>query len=106
MRAWIGLHDDTGENFPAVYRAVKKFLAFVETNDHPFYRFTRETNDEKPITVRFPVATLDLMNTVTPKVLARTLYELPKILALIAEVDPALTSDHRYLRLIDLVERS
>ncbi len=106
MRAWIGLLDDTGENFPAVYEAVKKFLVSVETNDHPFYRFTRQINGEEPITVRFPEATLDLMNRVTPQVLTRPPYELPKVLALIAETDPTLTSDHRYLRLVDLVERS
>jgi hypothetical protein len=106
IRAWIGLLDDTGENFPLVYEAVKKFLVPVETNDHFFYRFTRQFNDEEPITVRYPEATLDMMTRVTPQALARTPYELPKILALIAEADPKLTSDERYLRLIDLVERS
>lgn len=106
MRAWVGLLDDTGDSFPDVYGAVKKFLVPVETNDAPFYRFTREIKDEVPITRRFPEATLDLMNTVTPQVLSRPSYDLPKVLALIAETDPKLTSDPRYLRLIDLVERS
>jgi hypothetical protein len=98
--------DDTGHSFPAVYEAVKKFLVAVETNDHPFYRFTRELNDENPITVLFPETTLDLMNKVTPQVLTRPSYELPKVLALIAETQPDLKSDSRYLRLVDLVERS
>lgn len=106
LRAWIGLLDDTGDSFREVYEAVKKFLTPVETIEHPFYRFTREINEEEPITTRFPEATLDLMNTVTPKTLTRPSYELPKVLALIAETNPALTSDPRYLRLIDLVERS
>lgn len=106
VRAWIGLLDDTGDNFPAVYEAVKRFLVPVETNDHPFYRFTREISDEKPITALFPEMTLDLMNRVTPQVLTRPPYELPKVLALIGETEPDLTSDPRYLRLIDLVERS
>ncbi len=53
MRAWIGLLDDTGDDFPAVYEAVKNFLVPVETDDHPFYRFTREIGDEKPITPRY-----------------------------------------------------
>ncbi|HCF2284635.1 SIR2 family protein [Pseudomonas aeruginosa] len=106
MRAWIGLLDDTGHSFPAVYEAVKKFLVAVETNDHPFYRFTQEFNDEKPITALFPEATLDLMNRTTPQVLFRPPYELPQVLALIADAEPGLTSDPRYLRLIDLVERS
>lgn len=106
MRGWIALLDDTGNSFPAVYQAVKKFLVPVETNDHPFYRFTLEKNDEKSITVRFPEATLDLMNRATPEVLTRPPYELPKVLALIAESEPDLISDPRYLRLIDLVEGS
>lgn len=106
MRAWIGLLDDTGDSFPAVYKTVKKFLVPVETNDHPFYRFTLEVSDEKPITALFPEETLDLMNSATPQVLTRPPYELPKVLALIAEAAPGLTSDPRYLRLIDLVERS
>lgn len=106
VRAWISLLDDTGNSFPAVYEAVKKFLAPIETNDNPFYRFTREINDEEPITVRYPEPTLDLINRVTPQTLTRPPYELPKILALIVETDSRLTSDERYLRLIDLVERS
>lgn len=106
MRAWIALLDDTGESFPAVYEAVKRFLVPVETNDHPFYRFTREISDQMSITALFPEATLDLMNRATPQVLTRPPYELPKVLALIAETDPDLTSDPRYLRLIALVERS
>lgn len=106
MRAWIGLLDDTGDCFPIVYAAVKKLLIPVETNDNRFYRFTREFNDEQLITERFPESTLDLINTITPQVLARPSNELPMILALIAESEPSLTSDSRYLRLIDLVERS
>lgn len=106
VRAWIGLLDDTGGNFPVVWEAVKKFLVSVEMSDHPFYRFTREISDEEPITVRFPEATLDLMNSVTPRVLTRRPYELPKVLALIAETDSTLTSDPRYLRLIALIEQS
>jgi hypothetical protein len=106
VRAWIGMLDDTGDSFPAVYEAVKKFLVPVETNDHPFYRFTREISDEEPITTLFPEATLDFMDRTTPQSPARPPYELSKVLALIAETRPGLTSDPRYLRLIDLVERS
>ena len=104
--SWIGLLDDTGNSFPAVYASVKRFLVPVETDRHPFYRFTKELDDETPLTAQFPEATLDLVDMVTPKVLTRPPYELPKILAVIADVAPELTSDHRYLRLIDLVERS
>ncbi|WP_130618099.1 SIR2 family protein [Dyella amyloliquefaciens] len=106
VRAWIGLLGDTGDRFPIVYEAVKKFLVPVEANDHPFYRFTKEFSGEGPITTRFPEATLDLMNRATPRALTHSPYELPKVLALIAEAEPDLISDPRYLRLIDLVERS
>jgi hypothetical protein len=85
---------------------VKQFLVPVETDRHPFYRFTKELDDEVPLTAQFPEVTLDLVDTVTPNALSRPPYELPKILEVIAEVAPELTSDHRYLRLIDLVERS
>ncbi|UPG85995.1 hypothetical protein L2Y94_01125 [Luteibacter aegosomatis] len=105
MRAWIGLLDDTSDSFPAVYEAVKKFLVPLEINDHLFYRFTREI-DDMPITTLFPEVTLDLLNRTTPNVLTRSPYELPKILALVAEAQPSLMTDTRYLRLIDLIERS
>ena len=75
-------------------------------NDHPFYRFTEEFNDEQPIATQFPEVTLDLMNRATPQVLTNPSYELTKVLAMIAEAEPSLTADPRYLRLIDLVERS
>lgn len=98
--------EDTGENFPAVYEVVKKFLVPVETNDQPFYRLTRDISNKKPIAALFPETTLDLINRFTPKVLSRQPYELPKVLALIVETESGLKSDPRYLRLIDLVERS
>jgi hypothetical protein len=104
--SWIGLLDDTKDDFPAVYAAVKQFLVPIEGDSHPFYRFTRILDDEEPITVQHPDATLDLMNTVTPARLTRSARELPQILALIAETEASLTSDPRYLRLIDLVERN
>lgn len=106
MRAWIGLLDDTGDSFPAVYEAVKKFLVPVEADDYLFYRFTREISGEKSVTVLFPEVTLDLLNRTTPQVLTRPLYGLPSVLELIAEAKPDLISDTRYLRLIDLAERS
>lgn len=105
VRAWIGMLDDTGDDFPAVYDAAKKFLVPIETDGHPFYRFTQEIKQEEPITIRFPVETLDLMHRVTPNALSRLPYGLPKILTLIADAEPSLTSDYRYLRLIDLVEQ-
>ena len=104
--SWISLLDDTGNSFPDVYAAVKQFLVAIETDRHLFYRFTKEVGEEEPLTARFPEATLDLVHTVTPNVLSSPPYELPKILPVIVEAKPKLKSDQRYLRLIDLVERS
>jgi hypothetical protein len=104
--SWISLLDDTSDAFPDVYAAVKQFLVPVETDRHPFYRFTREVGEQEPLSARFPEAALDLVHTVTPRALSRPPYELPKVLKVIAEAEPKLRSDQRYLRLIDLVERS
>lgn len=98
--------DDTGDSFPAVYRAVKSHLLAMETDDNPFYQFTRDTGGETSLTVRFPEVTLDLMDKITPQTVTRPAYELPKILALISETEPALVSDRRYTRLIDLVSKA
>ncbi|HHQ6589690.1 TPA: SIR2 family protein [Serratia fonticola] len=106
MRGWVSLLNNAGDSFPLVYEAVKRFLVPVETNDHPFYRFTKELGEEKPITVIFPETTLDLMNRATPQKLTRPPYELQQVLTLIAETESGLTSDPRYVRLIDLVERN
>lgn len=105
-RAWIGMLDDTGEYFPAVYEAVKRFLTPTELNDGPFYNFTREYSDEAPLATQHPETALDLINRVTPSVVPRDSYQLREVLALIADVRPDLTSDSRYLRLIDLIEQS
>lgn len=106
IRAWISLLGSTGNNFPSVYAAVKRFLVAVEAQDHLFYPFTRENEQNESISVRFPDTTLDLMHVTTPTVLMNVPHELPKVLELIAESEPTLQSDPRYLRLIELVERS
>lgn len=103
---WIRLLDDAGDHFPALYSAMKRFLVPVEDDSYPFYSFTGEPGEGIPITSRYPELVLDLINTVVPLSLMRPPYELPKILNLIAEAEPGLTTDPRYLRLIDLVERS
>ena len=56
--------------------------------------------------MRFPDTVLVLMHRTTPQVLINIPHELPKVLGLIAETKPALQSDSRYLRLIELVDRS
>jgi hypothetical protein len=106
VKAWVGLLDKTDDNFPMVYDAVKKFLVPIETFDHQLFHFTRELGVKKPITMYFPAVTLDLMDKITPQRLTRPPYELQKILDLIEESEPSLIKDSRYLRLIELVEKS
>lgn len=101
--SWIQLLDDTGDDFPIVYAAVKRFLVPLESDGHPFYRFTRKMNDKEPIALQHPDTTLDLIDIVTPKSPTRLPYQLPEILAVITEANQKLVTDPRYLRLIDLV---
>ena len=106
VSSWINLLHSTGNNFPATYKVVKKFLVSVKMIDSHLHRFTYMIADDEPLTVRFPERTLDLLNHITPGVLSQPPFVLPKVLALIAETDVKLTSDPRYLRLIDLIEQS
>ena len=105
-RYWLGLLEDTGDSFPAVYSAVKAFLVPVEPDGYSFFGFTDGSDDEEPVTTRFPRETLDLLHVVTPGMVRQPSYELPRCLELIVEADCSLASDPRYRRLIDLVEQS
>ena len=104
--AWIALLEETQDHFSVVYAAVKKFLVPIELENHGLYRFAREVGEDEPITVKHPQTTLDFLDTVIPKTLSRSSYELSNILTLMYEADPTLETDPRYLRLMDLVERS
>lgn len=104
--AWVNLLGETGNSFPDVYAAVKRFLVPINTNNCTLYRFFRETPNQETVTVLFPGRVLDLMSRITPESLGFLSYELPQVLELISEAEPSLTSDSRYLRLIDLVEAS
>ena len=101
---WLNLLSGAASDFPAVYEAVKKFLVPVE--NVWFYRLVHEVNGEEPIAVRYPKLVLDLMDTLTPEKTSQPLRDLPQTLELIEESAPELVFDPRYLRLIDLVERS
>lgn len=105
VTAWVGLMEDTGDHFPAIYEAVKPFLTPVETANHVFHAFTRGDGRE-PATVKFPRTVLALVDSVTPHDVARMRSDISNTLQLIAEVEPSLAADPRYLRLIDIVDRT
>lgn len=106
VTSWISLLDDTGDDFPAVYSAVKKFLIPVEGESHWLYRFTRDVGGTECLTARYPAVVLDLMDTITPDATEYPPRELSQILEMIEEADETLIGDPRYNRLLDLVERA
>ena len=101
---WITLLRRTRDDFPAVYKAVKRFLIPVEIDPFSFSWLIDKDEGEEATATLYPKATLDLMNTLTPQVLSHPPDSLPKVLRLIEKSAPELEHDSRYLRLIDLVE--
>ncbi len=102
--AFLSMIDDTGDDFPAVLRATRRFLRPIHQVQHSIYRFHRSVgDDEEPLTNKFPAETLDLMDLITPDEPRYVPYDLGEVMSLIAEVQPKLTRDRRYIRLQELV---
>lgn len=106
VSSWVSLLDDTGEKFPEVLSAVRRFLVPVERESHWLYQFSREVGGEEPLTIKYPADVLELLDAVIPNSAEDVPYELAQILDLIEETDPALVSDRRFVRLIDLIEQT
>ena len=104
VKSWLGMLGQTDASFPTVLTAVKEFLVSVEPDQDSLYLFARVSCEEGSITSQFPAETLDLMDAVIPKVLSRSHDEFKEVLAQIIESAPELSSDCRYLRLMDLVD--
>lgn len=105
VSSWLSLLDDTGEDFPAVLGAVRRFLVPVEGESHWLYRFTRELGGEQPLTVTHPEAVLELLDAVVPNSPEDAPNELAQILDLIEETDPNFVRDRRFIRLTELNEQ-
>ena len=103
---WIRLLDNTRDNFPIVFSAVRKFLIPVDIDDMLFYRFTRKKEGGEPIATQFPEEVLDLMDTLVPGKLPSRFDALPKILAFIRDANQGLATDYRYIRLSNLIDRA
>jgi hypothetical protein len=106
VSSWVSLLDGTGEKFPEVLSAVRRFLVPVERGSHWLYQFSREVGGEEPLTIKYPADVLELLDAVIPNSAEDVPYELAQILDLIEETDPALVSDRRFVRLIDLIEQT
>ncbi len=106
VSSWISLLDDTGENFPVVLSAVRRFLVPVVGEAHWLYQFSREVGGDEPLTENHPADVLALLDAVIPDNSEDIPYELAQILSLIEENDPTLVSDRRFVRLINLIEQT
>lgn len=104
--SWVSMLDDTGDDFPAVLNAVRRFLVPVEGERHRLYSFSKEIGGKKPLTVKFPDAVLELLDAVVPNSAEDVPYDLPQIIDLIEESDSSLAQDRRFLRLINLIEQT
>lgn len=104
--SWISLLDRTNDRFPDVLRAVRRYLIPVDSESHWLYNFSREASGEQPLTIKYPVDVLELLDAVIPNSAEDIPYDLALVLDLIEETDPTLVSDRRFLRLIGLTEHT
>jgi len=105
VSSWISLLSNTGEDFPAVLSVVRRFLVPVEGEHRWLYRFSREVSGEHAFAIKYPEAVLELLDAVVPNSAEDAPHELAQILALVEEADSILIRDHRFLRLINLIEQ-
>ena len=106
VTSWISMLNDTGDDFPAVYSAVKKFLVPIDGESHCLYRFTKDVGRKECLTKKHPAVVLDMIDAIIPDVTENPPFELPQILELIEETDDTLIGDPRYNRLLELTERA
>lgn len=102
---WINLLNGTGDCFPLVFCAIRKFIVPIDSGGHWLYQFSRENGGDECLTVRYPSDVLELLDAVTLNNAESVPYELAQILDLIEESKPELVSDRRFIRLRNLVEK-
>ena len=60
--AFLSMVDDAGDHFPQVLAAIRQFLRPILGGHHSHFRFHRAIgDDDEPITLKFPMETLELM---------------------------------------------
>lgn len=106
VSSWVSLLAGTGNDFPIVLSAVRRFLVPVQGERHWLNSLSRETKREPPLTARYPDAVLELLDAVIPNSTEDIPYNLEQVLALIEETDSGLVRDRRFLRLINLIEQT
>lgn len=106
VSSWVSLLDSTGEKFPEVLSAVRRYLVPVARESHWLHKFSGDVGGGQSLTIQHPKAVLELLDAVIPNSTEDIPYELAQILDLIEETEPNFVSDRRFVRLINLVEQT
>lgn len=106
VSSWASLLAGTGDDFPIVLNSVRRFLVPVQGEKHWLNRLSREIKEEQPLTATYPEPVLELLDAVIPNSTQDIPYNLEQTLSLIEETDSSLVRDHRFLRLINLIEQT
>lgn len=103
--AFVSLLEVSGNHFPVVLEAVRPFLRQIHRGHHWLYRFYKSVggDDDTPVTAKFPMETLALMDAIIPDDPAGVPFDLGQVLDLMAEIRPEATRDRRFNRLRELV---
>ena len=102
---WVDLLSGTGSHFPELYLSVKRFLVPMTRHNLYLYKFGRHNHRENTLTSAYPETVLDMLDRVTSNTISEFPYQMSDVLPLIAEAQPELEADHRYQRLIGLLEQ-
>lgn len=106
VSSWVSLLANSGEKFPMVLSAVRRFLVPVASESHWLYQFSREVGGKESLTKNYPEDVLELLDATIPNSDESVPYDLAQILDLIEETDSTLVSDRRFVRLMDLIEQT
>jgi len=106
VSSWVSMLEDTGDDFPSVLKAVRKFLVPVVGKSHWLYGFSRDVETKLSLTAKYPEAVIELLDAIIPNSADAIPSELAQILDLLETTNQNLGRNRRFLRLIGLVEQT
>lgn len=106
VRSWLRLLERTDDHFPVVLSTVKRFLAPIGGDGPRLYSFGKEFKGKKSLAEKYPSEVLTLFDLIIPNNLDYVPPGLAEQLELIIESNSELSSDLRFIRLIDVVEQN
>jgi hypothetical protein len=102
-RAFAGLLEHSGPNFPDAVSTVLRFLRPVPHLDTLIYRLTKDAEDLSLNYIeKYPTSTLEVLDALVGDDRFRRPYELQKVVMKLVEAAPNLVLDRRWQRLNDL----